>query len=258
MGEGRNGANPPRQRVLVTGGTGAVGAAVCRRLVESGRDICFTYRANADAARAVEQMAAANGGVASALQVDLTDPRATREAVEMAAEGGLTSLIHAAGPFVPQKYLSTVTPEEMVHQLGAETAAFFNVVAPALPHLRETSGSIVAVTTVAIRKFPVRDGLSPAAKAGIESIVRVIAAEEGRFGIRANCVGPGLLSEGIAADLVASGQFDDSAQAHALRQIPLRRFGLADEVAAVAVFLAGPEASYVSGQTIDVDGGYSV
>jgi NAD(P)-dependent dehydrogenase (short-subunit alcohol dehydrogenase family) len=244
--------------VLVTGGTGAVGAAACTRLLTAGHDIAFTYRSNKDAATEMVSAASAAGRSALALQVDLSVPEEAAAAVHQAALGGLSSLIHAAGPFVPQKYLSTVEPVEMVRHLHQETAAFFNVLAPALPYLRESSGSIVAVTTVAIRKFPIRDGLSPASKAGIESIVRAVAAEEGRFGIRANCVGPGLLSDGIAADLIATGQFDEVAQAHAVKQVPLRRFGAADEVAAVAVFLAGPEASYVSGQVIDVDGGYSI
>lgn len=245
-------------RVLVTGGTGAVGAASCRRLLRAGRDIVFTYRSNEAAAQTLVEYATELGRKASPVKADLMAHDEAEKAVELTAQVGLAALIHAAGPFVPQKYMSAVTPFEMRQHLEQETGSFFNVLAPALPHLRASSGSIVAVTTVAVRRMPIRDGLSPAAKAGIESIVRAVAAEEGKFGVRANCVGPGLLDEGIAADLMSAGQFDAKAQDYARNSIPLRRFGSADEVAAVAVFLAGPDASYVSGQVIDVDGGYSV
>ena len=78
-------------------------------------------------------------------------------------------------------------------------AAFFNVVRPALAHLRAAEGSIVAVTTAATSRFPVRDGLSSAPKAAVEALVRALAVEEGRYGVRANCVGPGMLTDGMAA-----------------------------------------------------------
>ena len=69
--------------------------------------------------------------------------------------------------------------------------AFFNLVQPALSALRQSHGSIVAVTTAATRRYPVRDGLSSGTKGAVEAVVRAVAAEEGRFGVRANCVGPG-------------------------------------------------------------------
>lgn len=268
---------PPRTpRALVTGGTGAVGAATCRRLLRAGYRVTFTYRSNRRAAEELVRWAETHdAGEAVAFQADLASPDAGAGAVEVAVAtpneitaasagtngvplAGLALLVHAAGPFVPQKYLSAVTPSELVDQLRQETSAFFNVLVPALPHLRAAGGSLVAVTTVALRRLPMRDGLSPAAKAGIESIVRAIAAEEGKYGVRANCVGPGLLSEGIAADLVQTGEFSDREQDYARSRIPMRRFGTADEVASVAEFLASPAASYVSGQFIDVDGGYSI
>ena len=79
----------------------------------------------------------------------------------------------------------------MAAQLAADAAGFFNVAHPALPHLRTAEGCIVAVTTAATSRFPVRDGLSSAPKAAVEALVRALAAEEGRFGVRVNCVGPG-------------------------------------------------------------------
>jgi 3-oxoacyl-[acyl-carrier protein] reductase len=89
-------------------------------------------------------------------------------------------------------HLSAVEPSAMAVQLATDAAGFFSVVRPALPYLRAASGSVVAVTTAATSRYPVRDGLSAAPKAAVEAMVRALAAEEGRFGVRLNCVGPGM------------------------------------------------------------------
>jgi 3-oxoacyl-[acyl-carrier protein] reductase len=135
--------------------------------------------------------------------------------------------------------------------------AFFNLIHHALPHLRASGGSVVAVTTAATRRFPVRDGLSAGPKGAVEALVRGIAVEEGRYGIRANCVGPGMLTDGMAERLMASGDLDDAALEAARRNIPLRRFGDAVDIAEAVCFLASDRADFVSGQMLDIDGGYT-
>jgi NAD(P)-dependent dehydrogenase (short-subunit alcohol dehydrogenase family) len=127
-----------------------------------------------------------------------------------------------------------------------------------LPHLRASKGSIVAVTTAATRRYPVRDGLSAGTKGAIEALVRAIAAEEGRFGIRANCVGPGMLTDGMAERLMSSGDLDAAALEVTKRNIALRRFGNAEDIAEAVCFLASDRADFISGQMLDVDGGYGV
>jgi len=245
---------------IVTGGSGGLGAAVCRLLAKRGSNVALTFRGNEEADRAVAADIEADGCRATVARLDLLDADACVEFVTQTAadHGGVHTLVHAAGPLVQQRYLGTVPPAEFREHLDQECAGFFNVVHPALPYLRATSGSIVAVTTAGTRRYPLRDGLSAGTKAAIESLVRALAAEEGRYGVRANMVGPGMTMDGMAPKLVASGDLHPDALDAAMRNIPLRRFGDAEDIAEAVCFLASPRADYISGQKLDVDGGFGV
>jgi len=245
---------------LITGGTGGIGAAISLLMAVKGSNVVFTYRHDERAADSLVSTIESSGRQARAIKLELTESDAVGAVVAEVAEtaGGIHSLIHAAGPHVPQQHLSTVDPARYAEHLLAEAASFFNLVQPALPHLRRSKGSIVAVTTAATRRFPVRDGLSSGTKGAIEQLIRALCAEEGRFGIRANSVGPGMLTDGMAARLMASGDLDEAALEITRRNIPLRRFGSANDVAQAVCFLVSDEAGFISGQHLCIDGGYSV
>jgi 3-oxoacyl-[acyl-carrier protein] reductase len=244
---------------LVAGGSGGVGGEVCRMLAARGSAVALSYRSRPEPAEAIVAGIEAEGGQAAAFQADLADEASARALADAARErfGGIHTYVHAAGPPVSQLHLSRVEPALLKEHLEAEAAAFFNAVAPLLEDLRAARGSIVAVTTAATDRYAVRDGLSAIPKAAVEILVRGLAVEEGRFGVRANCVGPGMLEDGMAATLIASGDIDQKALDVARANIPLRSFGTTRDIAELVCFLASDRARYVTAQSINVDGGYA-
>jgi 3-oxoacyl-[acyl-carrier protein] reductase len=248
---------------LVVGGSGGLGLAVTRMLAARGSDVALTYRSRPEAGAAAVEAAREWGRHASSYALDLGSESGVDDAAAVVARvvetyGGLHTLVYAAGPHIPMVHLSNVAPATMAAQLAVDAAGFFAVVHPALPALRQAQGSVVAITTAATARFPTRDGLSSVPKSAIEATVRALAAEEGRFGVRVNAVGPGMLTDGMAARLISSGELSDEALAITRANIPLRRFGNAHDIAEAVCFLASDRAGFISGQKLDVDGGYGV
>ena len=142
--------------------------------------------------------------------------------------------------------------------MDADVNGFFHVVHATLPRLRESKGSYVFMSSAGLERFPPGDVLSVAPKGAIEALLRGIAREEGRFGVRANSVGIGVCDAGMFHRLVESGELDQAWLDASKRNISLRRFGSAREIADAAVFLASTRARYITGQRLMVDGGYAI
>lgn len=256
---------------LIIGGTGGLGSPVVRTLADRGAKVVLTYRSNQDAADSLVSDITSTGGEVSACPLDLHDHSSITSVVNgaIADGGGLHSLVYAAGPHVNLDYLSQTDPSAMASHLHADAAAFFALVHAALPALREAgsgktdksmsgAGAIAAVTTAATNRFSPRDVVSSAPKAAVEAICRAVAVEEGRNGVRANMVGPGMMTDGMAERLIASGHINDQTQTQMRRNIPMRTFGSGQDIAETVAFLLSDAARYITGQKINCDGGYTI
>ena len=245
---------------VVTGGSGGMGSAVCLLLAERGSDIAFSYYNDEAAAREVATSVERSGARVTFAQVDVTDPGDVKTFVDAAAEthGGIHTAVSAAGPYVPMRYVSQIDPELFREKVDVDLFGAFHLTWAVLPHLRRSGGSIVAVTSMAVRRYPVKDSLSAIPKGAVEALMRAVAAEEGRFGIRANSVGPGMMAAGMYYELVARGDFTADLLDHAIDSIALGRAGQAEDIAEAVCFLASDRASYITGKVLDVDGGYSI
>ena len=250
----------PEGVALVIGGSGGIGSAIARGFAEAGAAIAITYRRNQEAANEVAAKIRHGGGSCSVHQVDLADLDSVNACLEalVAEHGAIHTIAHAAGTHIDQPYISQTTPEQWRNTMDWDVNGFFHVVHAALPHLRASRGSIVFVSSSGLRRFPPGVVLSVAPKGAIEALMRGLAREEGRNGIRANNVAVGVVDAGMFPKLVERGELSQAWVDAALRNTPLRRFGKPSEIADAVVFLASERAHYITGQTLFVDGGYTL
>jgi NAD(P)-dependent dehydrogenase (short-subunit alcohol dehydrogenase family) len=244
------------KRALVTGGSRGIGRAVCLELARRGADIALFYRSrDADAEAVVRQIVGA-GRRAVALKVDLADGPGVADAVTRAVGelGGLDVLVQAAGAMVAWHDVADLAPADWDRYLAVDLSGAFYVIHEALPHLRAAGGgAIVAISSIAAQMCQPRNVQGAAAKAGLEALVRVVAREEGRRGIRANAVAIGLTDTDMGR--AAFAEWGEETTKRVIKAIPLLRIGTPEEVARVVCFLAGSDGAYITGKVLQVDGG---
>jgi NAD(P)-dependent dehydrogenase (short-subunit alcohol dehydrogenase family) len=171
--------------------------------------------------------------------------------------GGLRAIVYASGVNIPQPYVSQIDPAQWHEVIQVELMGFIGLVRQALPVLRRNHGCLVNIGSVAPHWYIVGDALSAVPKAGIETLCRALAKEEGRYGVRANTVAPGIMEVGIGANLMSS-TYSEEIWDKQKNRTPLRRFGTGADIAGIAAFLCSDQASFITGQTVIVDGGLSL
>ena len=233
--------------ILLSGGSRGIGAATVRAFAAAGWRVAFLYRQSEAQALALSQ---ATGAVA--LRCDVRDPASVAEACAQAtrALGHVDALVNNAG-VAQQKLLTDVTDADWRDMLDTHLSGAFYLTRAVLGGMiRRGEGRIVNVSSIWGQVGASCEAPYSAAKAGLIGLTKALAKEVGPSGITVNCVCPGVIETDMLAGL-------DEADLEALRQqTPLGRLGTPQDVAGLIVWLCGPQAGFVTGQIIGVNGGF--
>jgi NAD(P)-dependent dehydrogenase (short-subunit alcohol dehydrogenase family) len=244
------------KRALVTGGSRGIGRAVCLEFARRGGDVAFMYHSHDAEAEATQTHILSEGRRAFALKADVADAAAVGAAVQRAATelGGIDVLAHAAGAMGAWSGVADLPVVDWDRYLAVDLSGAFYVIRSTLPLLRLTGGgAIVAISSIAAQMCQARNVQGAVAKAGVETLIRVVAREEGRHGIRANAVAIGLTDTDMGRAALA--QWGPQTTERVVGSIPLQRIGTAEEIARVVCFLVGTDGAYITGKVLQVDGG---
>ena len=232
---------------LVTGASRGLGFEIARRMAEQGARVWLNGRG----ASAVEAAAERIGPNARALPFDIGDDQASAAAFARLAEDGLDILVNNVGQR-DRRPLEQLRRADMAAMLSTNLVAPFDLARRAAPLMQAREyGRIINITSIAA-DIARGDVLYTASKGGLAALTRALAAELGAIGITVNAIAPGYIATEANGEMTA----DPEIARHLARRTSLGRWGEPSEIAGAVAFLAAPEASYITGHTLAVDGGY--
>jgi 3-oxoacyl-[acyl-carrier protein] reductase len=240
--------NTIARRALVTGSSGKIGAAICRRLALDGHFVYVQAHRGLAAANALVAEISGAGGQAQVLAFDITDAAETHGKLEaVLADGAIQILVNNAGIHDDAAFPG-MRAEQWRRVIDVSVNGFFNVTQPlTLPMIRTRWGRIVSISSVAALMGNRGQVNYAAAKGALNSATRALALEVATRGITVNAVAPGIIATGMTSD-----KFDEETIA---RMVPMKRAGLPEEVASLVRFLVSEEAGYLTAQVISINGG---
>ncbi|HEY5764217.1 MAG TPA: 3-oxoacyl-ACP reductase FabG [Rhodocyclaceae bacterium] len=236
------------KRALITGGSGGIGAAICRRLAADGHHVIVHGNRNLDTAEALAQEIIAAGGSAEAVSFDVTDAAASAVAIEGLLEpGAIQVLVNNAG-IHDDAVFPGMRAEQWHRVIDVSLNGFFNVTQPlTLPMIRSRWGRIINISSVAAIAGNRGQVNYAAAKGALHSATKSLALEVASRGITVNAVAPGIIDTGMIAGTFDAATID--------KLVPVKRAGRPEEVANLVGFLASAQADYITGQIISINGG---
>ncbi len=239
------------KRALVTGGSRGIGAAIVKRLAREGAHVVLTYASRPEQANETAKAAQAFGVRALAIQADSADPEAVVAAVERTVVefGGIDILVNSAGVLAIAP-IDDFSLEDLDRTLAVNVRAVFVATQAAVKHMKE-GGRIINIGSCNAERMPFAGGAVYAmSKSALVGLVKGLARDLGPRGITINNVQPGPIDTEMNP---ANSDFAETLK----KLMALPRYGAADEIAAMVAYLAGPEAAFVTGASLTIDGGFN-
>ena len=239
---------------LITGASQGIGAQVARTFHRAGASVVINHLGTpgttADAQAIADELNLIRTDSSSIAAADVADPEQVRTMIAevQARHGGLDYLVNNAA-IIKDRTISKMSYEEWDAVIDVNLSGVFYCCKHALEIMRE-GGAIVSFGSIAAIQGFFGQANYAAAKSGVQAMMRVLSREAARKNIRANAIAPGVIDTSMAATI------PEAVRAEMLKNVPLNRFGTTEEVASVVLFLCSPLASYVTGQTIEINGGW--